>query len=116
MERIKNAAYTLLLIKARENQTFLKNGKDLKKLLMKLLKEPYASRFTYSLFIKYFRKKIKIKNIYIFDHGIGSGMKSMYLAAIGYHNVHGVDRSGDADILNKILKKFWYKTKEFLYY
>ena len=45
------------------------------------------------------------KDIFIFDHSIGSGMKSMYLAALGYYNVHGVDRSGDVNPLNKILKK-----------
>ena len=34
-------------------------------------------------------------------------MKSIYLAALGYYNVHGVDRSGDVSGLNKILKKIF---------
>ena len=36
-------------------------------------------------------------------------MKSIYLAALGYYNVHGVDRSGDVSALNKILKMFGIK-------
>ena len=108
-------AYSELLIKVRENKNFLKNGISLKKLLMKFQKAS-SRRFIYSLFTKYFRKKkIDKKNIYIFDHGIGSGMKSIYLAAIGYYNVHGVDRSGDVSALNKILKKmFGIKKKTFI--
>ena len=98
-------SYSELLIKVRQNKDFSKEWTKFEKIANQIAKNPplAVSSIHYSLSI--LEKKIDKKNIYIFDHGIGSGMKSIYLAAIGYYNVHGVDRSGDVSALNKILKK-----------
>ena len=45
------------------------------------------------------------KNIKIFDHGCGAGLKIIYLATIGYTSVYGVNVNFDVNFINKILKK-----------
>mgnify|MGYP001188178280 FL=1 len=44
-------------------------------------------------------------NIYILDHGCGSGLKAMCLYALGYKNIFGVNVNDGIEVLNEIIKK-----------
>ena len=43
-------------------------------------------------------------DVTILDHGCGSGLTTMVLAALGYTNIHGVDVGGEKTALNRICK------------
>lgn len=50
----------------------------------------------------------------VLDHGCGSGMKTLYVAAIGYSNVYGVNVNDDVEWLNDVLKQaFGFDDKHF---
>ena len=107
-------AYSELLAKAKETENFFNEWERFKLIANQIAKNPPLAVSSIHLSLSIIEKKINKKNIFILDHGIGSGIKSMYLAALGYYNVHGVDHSGDFNPLNKILKKiFGIKTINF---
>lgn len=107
-------AYSALINKAKETENFSKEWKRFKTIADQIAQNPPLALSSIHYSLSVIEKKIKKKDIFIFDHGIGSGMKSIYLAALGYYNIHGVNRNGDVSPLNKILKKiFGIKTKNF---
>ena len=49
----------------------------------------------------------------ILDHGCGEcGLISLYLLALGYSGVHGVNVNGEVENLNKIFEILDYKQKK----
>ena len=54
----------------------------------------------------------KKSEIMILDHGCGGGLISLYLLALGYSGVHGVNVNGEVENLNKIFEILDYKQKK----
>lgn len=54
----------------------------------------------------------KKSEIMILDHGCGGGLISLYLAAIGYSGVHGVNVNNEVENLNKIFETLGYKQQK----
>jgi 2-polyprenyl-3-methyl-5-hydroxy-6-metoxy-1,4-benzoquinol methylase len=48
----------------------------------------------------------------ILDHGCSGGLISLYLAAIGYSGVHGVNVNNEVENLNKIFETLGYKQQK----
>jgi|TARA_B100000959_G_scaffold248049_1_gene274696 SAM-dependent methyltransferase len=61
-----------------------------------------------SLLIDLVRKKCGDQdpaNVAILDHGCGSGLTMLVMAALGFTNIYGVDIGGDLSALNRICRK-----------
>lgn len=96
--------YAVLTEKVKKNQDYTKEWKNFCVLAKNLEKKPPTALEAIHDILDRITKKIKKKNITIFDHGCGSGMTAIYLAALGFTKVHGVNVNFDVDFLNKILK------------
>ncbi len=98
--------YTLITKKAREKKPFLKNWIRFTELVNKSSEKPPLAMETLISSIKKLEINKKKNQITIFDHGCGAGLKAMYLAALGYKNVYGVD-VGEVNYINILLKKIF---------
>lgn len=45
------------------------------------------------------------EDVMILEHGCGGGFSSIYLLALGYRGIHGVDLGGDSPVLNTLLSE-----------
>lgn len=96
--------YSLLIGKVKKNENYSKEWKNFCSLAKSLEKKPPTALQAIHEILDRLTKKIEKKYISIFDHGCGSGMTAIYLAALGYTRVHGVNVNFDVNYLNKILK------------
>ncbi len=95
--------YSIICEKAKLNKDYSKEWKEFKKLASIEAKNPSPAVSAIHNALKKIEKLKKRDKIYIFDHGCGSGLKVVYLAALGYTNIHGVNVNDDVDHINKIL-------------
>ena len=80
--------YSIIYEKAKINKDYSKEWKEFKKLASIEAKNPSPAVSAIHNALKKIEKLKKRDKIYIFDHGCGSGLKVVYLAALGYTNIH----------------------------
>ena len=97
-------SYSILCSKVENNEPFKEEWKIFSKLARSMEFSPPTSLETIQDILTNIEKKISKNKIKIFDHGCGSGFKSMYFAALGYKNIFGVNVNDNNEYLNKILK------------
>ena len=107
--------YRLIINKVLDKKNYNKEWNDFKKLAFYIEKKPPLAVLEIHNALKILEKKKDRKDIFIFDHGCGSALKSLYLAALGYTNIHGVNVNFDIEYVNIIMKeKFKSSKKTFL--
>ena len=106
--------YSLIAEKAKNNECYTEEWKNFCFIAKNLEKNPPTAFEAIHNILNRLKKKMNKKNIFILDHGCGSGMTVIYLAALGYTKVHGINVNFDVAYLNKILKdKFNINKKKF---
>ena len=107
-------SYKLLTEKVKKEENYTKEWLSFCAVAKDIEKKPPTALEAIHEILNRLKKKMNKKNISIFDHGCGSGMTVVYLAALGYTKVHGVNVNFEVDYLNKILKeKFQIKQNNF---
>ena len=86
-----------------DSPKFKKKWEDFRK----VVKNSERKKIQVTKFILESLNKINKKkdDIYILDHGCGNGLKSVYLLALGYKNIYGVNVHDEVEQLNKIILK-----------
>lgn len=98
-----------LLIRNTESDDFFVYWKKFKSLVEESKdKEIYITKFLLSGLKNINKNK---KTIHILDHGCGNGLKSIYLLALGYNNIYGINVNDEVSHLNEILLKVKKKSK-----
>ena len=84
-------SYKQLCSKARNKESFTEEWKTYSKIARSMESSPPTGLITIQDLLTNLEKNISRDKIKIFDHGCGSGFKSMYFAALGYKNIYGVN-------------------------
>ena len=100
-------SYKQLCSKARNKELFTEEWKTYSKIARSMESSPPTGLITIQDLLTNLEKNISRDKIKIFDHGCGSGFKSMYFAALGYKNIYGVNVNEDNEYLNEILKEIF---------
>ena len=99
------AQYQSITEKIYNKKSFSQDWKNFEKLALEISKNPPSSISTLQQSIEELAK-VKPRNmIKILDHGCGAGLKAMYLVALGYKNIYGINVNFDVIPINQILKK-----------
>lgn len=96
--------YYIIVEKIKNKKNFSNDWLNFQKLALQISKKPPQAIFEIQKSLEIIEKKKPKSRIRIFDHGCGGGLKAIYLAAIGYKNVYGVNVNFDVFFINKILK------------
>ncbi len=106
--------YRLIIDKVLEKNDYSEEWAVFKKLALDIAKSPPLAVSEIHNALKILEKNKVRKDIFIFDHGCGSALKSLYLAVLGYSNIHGVNVNFNTDYVNVIMKdKFKSRKKRF---
>ena len=104
--------YKLITDKVLEKKDYQTEWKVFKKLAIEISKNPPPAVSEIHHALKILLKNKEKKDIFIFDHGCGSALKSLYLAVLGYKNIHGVNVNFDIEYVNIILKDKFKSTQK----
>ena len=104
--------YRLILDKVLEKKNYKAEWEVFKKLALDIEKNPPIAVSEIHNALQSLEKNKKRKDIFIFDHGCGSALKTLYLAVLGYENIHGVNVNFNTDHINVIMKDKFKSTKK----
>ena len=104
--------YSLILDRVLEKKNYKAEWEVFKKLALDIEKNPPIAVSEIHYALQSLEKNKKRKDIFIFDHGCGSALKSLYLAVLGYKNIYGVNVNFNTDHINIIMKDKFKSTKK----
>ena len=104
--------YSLILDRVSEKKNYKAEWEVFKKLALDIEKNPPIAVSEIHYALQSLEKNKKRKDIFIFDHGCGSALKSSYLAVLGYKNIYGVNVNFNTDHINIIMKDKFKSTKK----
>ncbi|MDA9708599.1 class I SAM-dependent methyltransferase [Alphaproteobacteria bacterium] len=104
--------YRLITDKVLKKKDYKTEWEAFKKLALDIEKNPPPAVLEIHNTLQILEENKKRKDIFIFDHGCGSALKVIYLAVLGYENIHGVNVNFDIDYVNIIMKDKFKSTKQ----
>ena len=100
-------SYSDLCNNAKNHEPFIDQWNEFSKIAKSMESSPPTGLKAIIESVQIIEKNISRDKIKILDHGSGRGVKAMYLAAIGYTNIYGINKERDFEFQNEILKKIF---------